>query len=147
MTECDCGNISPTDLIRRVCFNCKTPDNVDPWHYTGNTLFNNTKHGEFLGLCRTKLNKTPLPICVGDTGYVKANSDIFKYPNGWCEDEFGRTVILLDGLLMFQRYQLSNLLVGSPNGNTYSVIDSNKFPEFILRLESGQSETPIELNS
>jgi hypothetical protein len=137
MTECICVDRSATDLIRSVCFECKSSGVVDPWHYTGNpSMFKYENHAKFLDLCRSKLPKTTLPIWVGGTGYVNAKSDIFKCPNGWCEDEFGRTVILLDGLLMFQRYQLCDLIVGSPNGNTYDALDSERLQELTQKVES-----------
>lgn len=137
MADCICGKQSPEDFLHVMRQGCRAHDNtVDPWHYTGNTAWhNNLKSNEFLSFCRDKLPKGTLPIWVGNTGYVNACKDIFNLSNGWCYDELGRTVILLDGLLMFQRYQKGDLIMGSKDGKMFDCVTSDRFQEFMSRVE------------
>ena len=143
MSECICGKQSVSGFMHIIDSKCRAHDGVlDPWNYTGNPSWDKSdKPQEFLALCKDKLPKKDLPIRIGHTGYVNANKDIFQLPNSWSHDELGRMVILLDGLLMFERYIHGDLIMGSKDGSSFSAINRDRFQDFLKQLEDKQ---PVE---
>lgn len=67
---------------------------------------------EFMKRYRLRVPEVKLPVRIDVAGYIKLSGK----PDselGWCEDETGRFVCVLDGRLMFQRYKGANqLMVG-----------------------------------
>jgi len=85
-------------------------------------------------LCRDKLPQQNLPIKVTSTAYIEANNKIFKLNNSWCLDELGRTVILLDGFLIFQRLIHGDRLMKSSDGRTYDLCCNDDIKDFMSKL-------------
>jgi len=119
----------PHDIFHVTTVQNHNPDVIDPWHYEGGFNFPwpqdaqekllMVRCGEFLRLCRIMLSHRALPFTLGSTGYLDFKDDIVRLPNAWCLDELGRVVILLNGVLMFQRYKADNqinILTGTMRG-------------------------------
>ena len=121
-SQCDCETQDPRSFVHFVHIGqcSKQSDGLDSWHYTGNKAFHSDPVGaKFLALCKDKLQQRQLPIKLGSTGYIDFPDSLLAEPNGWCKDELGRTVILLNGALMFQRMLEGEVIMQKklgPNG-------------------------------
>ena len=76
----------------------------------------------FMTQCRKYLSQRPLPIGIKFTGDISIHPKIFGEPNGWCFDELGRLVILLNGHLIFQHHRGEDFLIFSTNGEWYQPV-------------------------
>lgn len=137
--SCPCGqdDQSPSYPVHFTTIGCPNHEGrMDPWQFTGlKDEHASEPHAEFIRFCKEKLPKRELPIRIGWTSYVNADSTIFNEPNGWFLDEFGRVVILLDGVLMFQRFTQGDILMGSANGISYSDVRPDNLVEFKSRVQ------------
>ncbi len=135
MTEV-CGCVKdPQASIYETCVKCYISDKLDPWHYTGTRAFHSDNESlEFISVCKQKLHRRELPIRIGWTVYVNADRSIFEQSNAWCPDEYGRTVILLDEYLLFQRYTEGDLLMKSKDGIMYDSVTSDDLKLFKREL-------------
>lgn len=136
-TSCNCGsdNQNPQSPIHFFHLGCSNTETLDPWHYTGSKSWHSDKRSaDFINLCKLKLPKQKLPIRIGWTGYINADSDIFTNSNSWCFDEQGRVVILFNKILMFQRYTEGDLLMKSKDGITYNSVTSDDLNSFTSML-------------
>lgn len=84
----------------------------DQWHIAGNNLIHQNRICRlFIQLCKEKMDQTPLPIFIGDTGYIHWNDKIPKGKYCWDLDRSGRFVAVIGDIWMFQRYMNGDRLV------------------------------------
>lgn len=135
---CPCGqnNQDPHTIVHFTHIGCDDQSAViDPWHYTGDENFHADSNGAvFIKLCKDKLPKRKLPIRIGSTGYVNCDKSDLTGPNGWCFDDVGRIVILIDGELIFQRMIKGHCMMRSTNGITFNEVTSRKYTSLTERL-------------
>lgn len=106
---------------------------LNPAHYCGFGI-GCKEDDDFIQLCKKVLPHINLPIYVSKTGYVnQSNSE--PMPDGWCTDEFGRTVISFDEYFLFARYQDHRVYLISGGGNYNDVLTEEKKKELTPRLE------------
>jgi hypothetical protein len=58
---------------------------------------------EFIRCCREKLPKINLPIEIGSTGLIELTGSP-SATRGWTVDRVGRMVVIVDDVILFQRY-------------------------------------------
>jgi hypothetical protein len=111
---------------------------VNPWHYRGSTDWHTREYGKnFMKYSQEKLPKVDLPIKVGGTGYIQLTGSP-SVTRGWTKDEVGRMVVIVDDVLVFQRYTDGQVFMWgsidrtSPTRSIFADIADQKFLEKLI---------------
>jgi hypothetical protein len=110
----------------------KTVNNISAWHYTQDASW--ISPNDCVNLFMEKIKKThpkiDLPIQVGWTGYIDFETDD-RTMNGWTFDTLDRFVCQIDGIRMFQRYQLGDRIMWDPSkGDDWVEMPRKMFEKF-----------------
>ena len=111
----------------------------DLWHVVGSKKHHKWSSGKsFIKFCCDYLPEEKLPIKVNGTGYIYLTAGSETYPAFcWDKDEFGRKVIIVDDILIFQRMQKGDVLMyGKINDNDFSnCVDSQLLTELYDKIK------------
>lgn len=80
------------------------------WDYVGSTMYNDPIAAQFIQKIKINYNKITIPHKIGWTGYINFKSKDTS-ENGWCEDAVGRFIAQINGIRMFKRYQIGDLIM------------------------------------
>ena len=113
-----------TSSMRKIHLGCPLHNTkMNEWHVRDNrSNYVDKNSAAFIALCKEKLPKKNLIFTIGLTGYVNVDRSVLDGSNCWCQDDTGRMIILVNGNLLFQRYQKGDILMLTTNGYSYSAI-------------------------